>query len=54
MMSSFDFVELDILQRLVYGELQKIEKDDMKVSKQYEFDLRQLYHKLEVIKSNDK
>ncbi len=49
-MNSFDFIELDILKKLVDDALQKIEKDDMKVPEQYEFDLRILNHKLEVLK----
>lgn len=49
-MDGLDWMELEILKRLVDNELHKIEEGEIKLSKQYEFDLRMLEHKLEVMK----
>ena len=51
-MDSLDWLELEILKPLIENELHKIEKREIKPSKQYEFDLRMLNHKLEVMIRN--
>lgn len=50
MMNNLDFIELDILQTLVKTELDQIELNNKKVKEQYEFELRMIIHKLEVLK----
>ena len=50
-MNKLDRIDIDILRQLVREEINKLEKDDELINlKQYEFDLRQLLHKLEVMK----
>lgn len=50
-MNKLDRIDIDILNNLVRRELDDLENDKESIShKQHEFELRQLYHKLEVIK----
>lgn len=52
MMNKLDRIDIDILSDLVRIELDNLENDKGSIGrKQYEFDLRQLSHKLEVMKS---
>lgn len=57
MMNKLDIIDIDILGKLVRKELEELEKSKREtVNKQCEFDLRQLNHKLEVMryeKNND-
>ncbi len=53
MMNKLDIIDIDILERLVRKEIDNPEKgNDLMDLKQYEFDLRQLLHKLEVMRND--
>jgi len=51
MMNKLDRIDIDILSDLIRRELDDLENDKESIGhKQYEFDLKQLLHKLEVMK----
>ena len=53
MMNKLDRIDIDILSDLVRRELDYLENDKESIGrKQYEFELRQLSHKLEVMKDD--
>lgn len=53
MMNKLDIIDIDILGKLVRKEIDNQEKDKYLMDpKQYEFDLRQLNHKLEVMEND--
>lgn len=52
MMDKLDRIDIDILSDLVRRELEELENDKESIGrKQYEFELRQLSHKLRVMKN---
>ncbi len=53
MMNKLDIIDIDILRRLVRKEIDNPENgNNLRDLKQYEFDLRQLLHKLEVMEND--
>lgn len=52
MMNKLDIIDIDILGKLVREKIDNPEKDSRLMdTKQHEFDLRQLLHKLEVMRN---